>query len=405
MSEDESVRGDHLAGAYTPAQIGGLTLANRFIKAATFEGKTPGGRPGAAYAEFHNRIAKGGVAMTTLAYCAAEADGRISGDMMYMHEGLRGELEPLIAGLQANGTKVCGQLVHCGGFSRNSNLMARKRPLGPSRGLNLAGITEGIPFVGAMTPGDMDDFALAWAKAATFMQSVGFDAIELHFGHGYSLCQFISPRTNRRSDEYGGTLANRMRLPLRVLEAVRGAVGEGFPLLAKISLSEGVRGGLEEDEAIDVARMLDEAGIDAIVTSGGSSSGDVMKMFRGQSFLEGLIEQERRLLSRLGMRLAGKRLFKTYPYEELYFVEGARRVRAAVKCAVVYVGGCSSGASVEAIMSEGFDFIELGRTLIHDPGFVKALQSNPDHVSGCSHCNKCVPLIDHPDGVRCMEHE
>ncbi len=390
-----------LAPAFTPGRLGDLTLKNRVLKAATFEGMTPDGVPTPKLAAFHSRLAEGGVAMTTLAYCAAEADGRMHPRMLYLHEGIETELAELVAQVQAAGARVSGQLVHCGSFSKNRELRRSRRPLGPSRQLNQLGLAAGMPFSGAMSRADIDHLVGAFADAAGRMKRVGFDAIELHFGHGYALSQFISPLTNRRSDEYGGSLANRMRLPLRVLEAVRGAVGEGFPLLGKISMSDGARGGVHWDEGVEVARHLDRGGIDALVTSAGTSSMNPMLMFRGDSILPGMLEQEKNPLMRLGLRLAGQRFFRDYPYEELFLMEPARRIREAVRCALVYIGGCSTRESLDAVMREGFDFVQLGRVLLKDPDFVRNAAESERYRSGCTHCNRCVPLIDDPAGIRC----
>ena len=178
-----------------------------------------------------------------------------------------------------------------------------------------------------MTHADIDRMVGLFRDAGAFMKSVGFDAVEIHFGHGYGLSQFISPKTNKRKDEYGGSLINRMRLPLRVLEAVREAVGDDFPILGKMGLTDGVKGGLQIDEAIEVAGLLDEGGIDALIPSGGTSSMNPMLLFRGDSLMDGLLEQEKNPLMRLALRAVGPRLFRDYPYHELYFQDGAKRVR------------------------------------------------------------------------------
>ena len=389
------------SSAFEPAMLGRLPLRNRLIKAATFEGMTPEGIPGDALRNFHCRLAEGGIAMTTLAYCATEADGRLNDQMMYMHAGIQPRLRELIDAVHARGAGVSGQLGHCGNFTKNRKLQRLKRPLGPSRQINTLGLPAGMPFAGAMALQDIDHLVDGFRDAARFMKQTGFDAIEIHFGHGYGLSQFISPRTNRRTDAYGGSLSNRMRLPLRVLEAVREAVGEGFPILGKISMMDGARNGIEIDDAVEVAAALDRGGIDAIITSGGTSSFNVMKMFRGDSVLKGLIEQERNPIARLGLRLLGPRMFKEYPYEELYFLEDARRIRERVRCQLVYIGGCSTRASIETLMREGFDFVQLGRALLKDPDFVRNAMADPGYDCGCTHCNRCVALIDHPDGIRC----
>ena len=140
---------DPLSHCFSEARIRGLTLRNRLIKAATSLGMSKGGVPSPEFMRVHERLGEGGVGMTTLAYCAAEADGRLHEDMLYMHEGIRPELEALIDRVHATGAMVSGQLGHCGSFSKNRKLSIR-RPLGPSRGMNSLGMAHGMPFAGAL---------------------------------------------------------------------------------------------------------------------------------------------------------------------------------------------------------------------------------------------------------------
>ena len=391
-----------IADCFSPASINGLELKNRFIKAGTFENMTPSGIPGAALNNFHGTLADGGIAMTTLGYCAVEADGRLNEGMMYMHEGIRPQLTALVSDLHSRGTKVSGQMAHCGGFSKNSELR-RRRPLGPSFGLNGLGLSRGMLFCDAMSLSDIDELIQHYYQAAVFMKSVGFDALEIHFGHGYGLCQFMSPKTNKRKDNYGGSFENRMRLPLQVLAAVRDAVGNDFPLLAKISMTEGVRGGLHYDDAIEISKLLDSAGIDGIITSGGTSTMNPMIMFRGGNILPGMLRTEKSRVMRLALRMMGKSMFKDYPYHELYFLKQAKRIRDAVSCKMIYVGGASSNASFATLMEQGFDFIQLGRTLLSDPDLPNRAQANANFISRCTHCNDCVSTIESPQGIHCTQ--
>lgn len=395
-----SVLNKELEKCFSPAMLNGLELKNRFIKAGTFEGMTPGGIPGDSLRDFHLRMAQGGVAMTTLGYCASEADGRLNEDMQYMHEGIAPQLSSLIDTLHQAGTKVSGQLSHCGGFSKNAEL-EKRRPQGPSFALNGLGVAKGMFFADAMKLSDIPKFVQTYHDAAAFMKKVGFDAIEIHFGHGYGLCQFISPKTNKRKDQYGGSLHNRMRLSLECLEAVRKAVGDDFPVIGKISLTEGVRGGSSYDDAVEISRLLDKGGIDGIVTSGGTSTMNPMMMFRGDSALQPMLKAEPSLLMRTILRLAGPAMFKNYPYKELYFLEHAKRVRDAVQCNMIYVGGASSNESFETLMKEGFDFIQLGRTLLSDPNLPLEAEKQANYKSRCVHCNECVATIEHPKGIHC----
>ncbi len=391
---------DMLDKCFSPAKLNGLELKNRFIKAGTFEGKTPKGMPGAALEAFHMDIARGGAAMTTLGYCATEPDGRLNENMMYMGEYVREPLSGLIASLHQAGTKVSGQMGHGGGFSKNKDLQ-RRRPRGPQFGINMLGVANGMLFCDGMTEAHIQELVQTYYDAALFMKSVGFDCLEIHFGHGYGLCQFMSPKTNKRKDRYGGSLANRMRLPLEVLEAVRKAVGDDFPVIGKISLTEGVRGGLDYDDAVEISRLLDQGGIDGIVTSGGTSTMNPMIMFRGDNILQPMLKAEKNPLMKLILRAVGPSMFRNYPYHELYFLEQARRVREAVQCNMIYVGGASTNESFAQLMNEGFDFIQLGRSLLSDPDLPNQAANNRSYQSRCLHCNECVATIEHPEGIHC----
>lgn len=393
-----------LAKAFEPTQLAGLTLRNRFIKTATFEGRTPAGQPGTELAGFHREVAAGGTALTTVAYCGVSADARTFEDQMYIHEGVLPALKALADGVHAQGGAVSGQLAHCGGFSRAKPLRQR-RPLGPSGGINEYGLLSGVPFKGAMTPADMARTAADYAQAARQLCQAGFDAFEIHMGHGYLLSQFISPATNRRTDDYGGSIDKRMRFPLQVLSAVREAVGSGVPLLAKINLADGLAGGLQTDEAVRCAQLLEASGINAIVMSGGLVSRTPMYLFRGTSPLPGLIATEKNPLMRLAMRATGKATFASLPFEPLYFREQALRVRDAVRVPLAYLGGVTSAGDVDRLMRDGFDLVCIGRALLYDTRMVETMRDDPDYRSPCTHCNECVPAMATPRGTRCVVRE
>jgi len=391
---------DMLDKCFSAATLNGLTLRNRVITAATFEGMTPGGVPGQNLIEYHRRLAQGGVGMNTVAYCAPEADGRLMEDMIFMRESIRPQLEQLAAAVHAEGGALSGQLSHAGHFTQNRAFRG-KRPLGPSHGFNLSGLPYGNGLGAAMGDKEMEAFVRNFSKAAAFMKSTGMDAIEIHFGHGYGLSQFISPKTNRRKDKYGGSINNRMRLPLRVLAGVRAAVGDDFPLLGKMGLTDGVRGGLGIDDAISVAKLLDAEGIDCLIPSGGTSSMNPGYMFRGDNLWQHLLAAEPNRLLAMGIFFMRPFMFHSYPYEELYFLDGSRRVRDAVQRAkVCYIGGVSTVESLETAMRE-FDFVAIGRALVADPDMVKHIMSDHQYRNPCTHCNQCSALIKHPDGIHC----
>lgn len=393
----------HLPRLFEPLRLRGLTLRNRTIKAGTYEGMTPDGRPSAALVEHHRRIAAGGIGMTTVAYCSVSPDGRTFPEQLTMRPEVEPRLRELTAAVHAAGAAVSLQIGHCGYFSKNTEVTGG-RSLGPSRLFNAYGFFKGMVWSKAMDTADLDQVVADFAHAAERAVACGFDAVELHLGHGYLLSQFLSPWSNRRRDEYGGSLQNRLRLPLRVVEAVRRAVGPDVPVLAKTNLRDGFRGGLEIDEAIEIARALTDAGIDALVPSGGFTSKSPLYLLRGGRPLNRMVEVEKSTAQRMALRLFGPLVVRKVEYEESFFRNLALQVRQAVHAPTALLGGVHSAAALDQAMADGFDLVVLGRPLIYDPAFVDGIRTGGVSVSGCDHCNECIAEMD-AGGVRCVRPE
>ncbi len=401
-STEPSVR-HHLPRLFTPIVLRGLELRNRTIKAGTYEGMAPGGVPSAALVEHHRRIAAGGIGMTTVAYCSVSPDGRTFPEQLTMRPEIEPRLRELTAAVHAEGAAASLQLGHCGYFSKNPEVTGG-RSLGPSRLFNAYGFFKGMVWSKAMDAADLDQVVADFARAAERAVACGFDAVELHFGHGYLLSQFLSPWSNRRRDEYGGSLQNRLRLPLRVVAAVRAAVGPDVPVLAKTNLRDGFRGGLEIDEAVEVARALEVAGVDALVPSGGFTSKSPLFLLRGGRPLNRMIEVEQSSAQRMALRLFGPLVVRKVPYEESFFRDLALQLRNAVHVPTALLGGVHSAAALGQAMADGFDLVVLGRPLIYDPTFVEGIRNGSVAVSGCDHCNECIAEMD-AGGVRCVRPE
>lgn len=385
------------------AKINGLTLKNRLIKAATFESMLDDNfNINQKCIDFHESFAKGGVGMTTLAYCAPEADGRMQSHYMYVREEIIPQLSLLADTVHKYGSKLSGQIAHCGGFSRNTAL-ERKRPIGPSRFFNLSGVPYGLFYTEMMNAKTMNDVIQKYSNTALIMKNSGFDAVEIHFGHGYLLSQFISPLTNKRTDNFGGSLENRMRFPIMGLEGIRKAVGEDFPILGKITMYDDVKGGISLEDGIGVASLLDQNGIDGVILSAGTSSQNPMLLFHGDSLLDGLVKYEKSTMLKIGMKMMGSSFFRNYPYHELYLLDAAKKVRERVKGNLIYVGGASEPESLAEVMNLGFDFIQSGRPLMRDPELINHIDAyRENYVNGCDHCNTCATLMGDPNGIRCV---
>jgi 2,4-dienoyl-CoA reductase-like NADH-dependent reductase (Old Yellow Enzyme family) len=375
---------------FGPARLGPVRLRNRVLKAATFEGMSPASVVSQSLIDFHRQLAAGGVGMTTVSYIAVSRDGRGAPNEIYIHDGAAAGLARLTAAVHAEGAAISAQLGHAGAVGT-----IRKRYLGPSAGRTIAGTK-----VLAISAAEIDEVVAQFAGGAAMLAAAGFDAVELHFGHHYLVSAFLSPRWNRRTDDYGGPVRSRARLALRILRAVRAEVGDKIAVTAKLNMTDGIRNGLAVGESIEVARLLAASGdLSALTLSGGGSQANQMFMFRG--------DPPRREMAAalpgvqgLGFRLAGRLLFRSYPYQEAYFLPLARQFRAALTLPLVLLGGITTRASIEQAMAEGFEFVALGRALLREPDLVRKLATGESAAGTCIHCNKCIPSIY--TGTRCV---
>jgi len=380
--------------------LGGVTLRNRIVKAATYEGMSPNASVSEGLIEHHREIAAGGVAMTTVAYCAVTGDGRTFRDQLFMRPDLVPKLRKLTDAVHGEGAAASLQLGHCGSFCNNHDL-ERKRPFGPSRAFNVLGALSGRVFADAMTASEVEETTEAYVTATKLARDAGFDAVELHLGHGYLLSQFLCPATNRRADAWGGSLENRVRFPLDVVRRVRAAVPADFPILVKLNLRDGFKGGFELEGCIHVARRLEELGVSALELSGGFVSRDAFYLFRGERPLREMIAVEKSRAQRIALHLFGRAVIRAYPFEPLYFLPLAREVRRSVRMPLVLLGGITSLDNIETAMREGFELAAMARALIHDPMLISKYESGAQQSSECVPCNRCVAEMDREGGVRC----
>jgi 2,4-dienoyl-CoA reductase-like NADH-dependent reductase (Old Yellow Enzyme family) len=240
-----------------------------------------------------------------------------------------------------------------------------------------------------------------FARAAGLAEEAGFDAVELHLGHGYLLSQFLSPASNRRRDAWGGDLAGRMRLPLAVVATVRERVGGRLAVTAKINVEDGFPGGMPQEEVLGLVMALDAAGIDGVTTSGGSVSRNPLFLLRGARPLRAMIAVEKSRLQRVALRVIGPAVLRAYDFEEMFFREAGARLLERVRCPVILLGGVVSRANAITAMEDGFSFVQLGRALLADPDLVQRFASGRAERTRCTACNECIATMD-DGGVRCV---
>ncbi|OLL18729.1 MULTISPECIES: NADH:flavin oxidoreductase [unclassified Rhodococcus (in: high G+C Gram-positive bacteria)] len=388
------MRESRVPDVLAPAKLGPITLRNRIIKAATFEGATPGALVSDELIEYHRRPSAGGVGMTTVAYCAVAPEGRTEANQIWMRPEAVPGLRRLTDAIHAEGAAASAQIGHAGPVANEAS--TGLPALGPSRQFNPLGMRT----VRSATLADIDRIRRAHGDAARYAVESGFDAVEIHFGHNYFASSFLSPKINKRDDEYGGSLANRARLVRETARTVREAVGERIAILAKLNMDDGVPGGFWLDEAVQVAQWLEQDGsLDAIELTMGSSLLNSMYLFKGEAPVREFAAVMREPV-RTGMKLVGKHFLKSYPYRDLFMLEEARQIRAAVQLPLVLLGGVTDRAGMDTAMAEGFDFVAMARALLREPDLINRIATEPGHRSLCIHCNKCMPTIF--TGTRCV---
>lgn len=370
---------------FAPARLGPLTLRNRIVKAATFEGVTREHVVSERLIELHRRVAAGGVGMTTVAYCAVSRDGCGTPNEMILGEAAIPGLRRLADAVHAEGAAVAAQIGHAGAVAAAAGM----------KGVSPSAFWSPMAFrrTRAVTEADLERITRDFAAAARVVAAGGLDAIEIHLGHGYLLSEFLSPKINRRRDRYGGSLENRARFPRQVVRAVREAAGPKLAVTAKVNMTDGVPGGLWLDESLAFARMLEADGaLDAIELTGGSSLENPMYLFRGEAPIHEMAAAFPQPI-RTAFRLVGRRFLPTYPFEEAFFLPFARQFRAALRMPLILLGGINRRDTIERAMAAGFEFVALGRALLREPDLVAKMQRGETREGLCVHCNKCIATI------------
>jgi len=372
---------------FTPVTIGPVTLRNRVIRSAAFENMAYGNNPSQDLFNYHTAVARGGVGMTTLAYASVNRSGLSFDGQLWMREEIVPQLREITDAVHEAGAKCSIQLGHCGNMTHRATCGCM--PVGASSGFNLYSPT----FVRGLKVKEIDALVEDFGKAVNLAREAGFDCVEIHAGHGYLISQFLSPYTNHRRDEYGGSLENRMRFMQRVIRRVMEAAGKDMGVIVKMNMHDGFRRGMQEDECLEVARELERLGVHAIVLSAGFVSKAPMEVMRGAMPLRVMahyMNPWKFWWLRALVRVFGRVIIPTVPYREGYFLEDAKRFRAAVKLPLIYVGGLVSLNKMEEVLEAGFDGLQMARALVRDTDFVNKLRSGEITRSECGHSNYCI---------------
>ena len=361
-----------MAALFEETTINNMTVRNRMVRSATWEGMCDqAGRPTQKLINYYRDLAEGGIGLIISGYTFVRTEGRqLPGKMGIYTDDFTDDFDKLTSAVHNAGGKIAVQLVHAGGQTDTQN--AGRQPLAPS-----SVQVDQFPEIPAeLTKDEISDIVTAFAEGARRAKACGFDAVQLHSAHGYLINQFLSPLTNRRTDEYGGGIENRSRFLLEVYRLVRKTVGDDYPVLIKLNAADNLDGGLEIDDAIYAAKKLSEAGIDAIEVSAGTRASGEKTPVRGKI---------------------------NKPENEAYNLELAARIKEVVNCPVMVVGGFRSYEIAEkAIRDNGIDYISMARPLIREPGLPNRWMQGDHSPAKCISCSKCFLPGLQEGGIYCV---
>jgi 2,4-dienoyl-CoA reductase-like NADH-dependent reductase (Old Yellow Enzyme family) len=356
---------------FESTEINGMAVANRFVRSATWEGMAADdGACTPQLAELMGTLAAGGVGLIISGHCYVREDGKAAPRQLGVYddrlvEGLKGMAETV----HGRGGRIVLQLAHAGFYT--SEKLTGRMPIAPTgwvEGLSKAPRRE-------MTADDIRELVEDFGQAARRAKRAGFDGVQIHAAHGYLLSQFLSPVFNRRQDEFGGSLENRLSVILSVVERVRGAVGRDYPVLIKINSEDGLEGGLTQEDFLEAAMLIRNAGVDAIEVSGGTIA-------------SGRLSPSRTGIDRVE--------------QEAYFRKAARAAREMTHLPVLLVGGIRSFEVAERIVEEGSaDYISMSRPFIREPALINRWKAGDLRRAACISVNKCFGPAMKGEGLYC----
>ena len=334
----------------------GAVLANRIAKAAMTEGLSGGdNHANARFVELYRRWGEGGAALLITGNVLVdrwhlERGGNLAIEGMQSNSALAA-LADMAKAAKAHGAQIWMQLNHAG---RQTQKMINKHPKAPSNvGLKMGNGRFATPT--PLTSAEIETAISAFVNAAKTAESTGFDGVQVHAAHGYLVSQFLSPLSNVRTDEFGGSLQNRARFLLDIITRIRSSVRKTFAVSVKLNSADFQKGGFSDDDSATVAGWLQEAGVDLIEVSGGNYEQPQMIGFERK---DPLAAQKR----------------ESTVKREAYFLDFVPKLRAKISIPVMVTGGFRSVAAMQSALSnDGVDMIGLGRPMVIDPDAAKKI--------------------------------
>ncbi len=389
---------------FTPFQLGPITLRNRIIRSAAFENMARANAPTQELQDYHVSVARGGVGMTTVAYCAVDLSGVSFDGQLYVRPEIIPDMKKMTDAIHAEGAKASIQLGHCGNMTHFYTCHCM--PVSASNGFNLYSPT----IHRRLKVTEIKNLVKKFGEAVDWARECGFDCVEIHAGHAYLISQFIGRRTNHRHDEYGGSFENRVRFMNEILDEVMAHAKDDVAVVVKTNMWDDCWKGVTIEEGIQVAKEIAKHKVHGIVLSGGTVSRSPMTILGGAMPHKTLsyympMKSFWWLKAALNVPGVAPLMMPTSPFKELYFMDKAKIFQQALKdinIPLIYVGGVQSGDNCQQIMDEGFELFQVAHVLIKDPEFVHHVQENPHYHAGCGRSNYCVGRM-YTKNMKCHE--
>ena len=386
-----------MSSLFQSGSIGSMQLKNRFVRSATAEFlATKEGRVTDKYRDAYERLAKGGVGLIISGNFYVNETGRAyPNNIMIDKEEQIKELKTVTDLVHKHGSKIVAQINHAG--RQCDPKYYKSKPIAPSSIRDMLSLVKPKE----MTVDEIEITINAFTDAAKRIKAAGFDGIQIHAAHGYLINQFLSGHTNRRKDQWGGLLENRMRFLLKIFKRIRSEVGPDYPILIKINADDFIKRGVNLEEAIAVCKKLDAEGIDAIEVSGGIAERGLVTI-RGD-LPKDLIVKKLNVVERFLIYFMENTLRKWAHFEEAYFMPYATEIKKNVKVPVILVGGMRKRRTMEKIIENGnADFISLSRPFIRQPNLVNQMKKKEENVITCVNCNRCtIEMLMHHKPMKC----
>ena len=340
--------------------------------------------------------------MTTVAYCAVDLSGVSFDGQLYVRPEIIPDMQKMTAAIHAEGAKASIQLGHCGNMTHFYTCHCM--PVSADTWFNLYSPT----IHRRLKVSEIKDLVRKFGEAVNWARECGFDCVEIHAGHAYLISQFISPRTNHRRDEYGGSFENRVRFLNEVLDEVMKQAKDDMAVVVKTNMWDDCWHGSDIEEGIKVAKEIAKHKVHGIVLSGGTVSRSPMTILGGAmpyKTLAHYMDTKSFWWLKAALNFPGvhQLMLPTKPFRELYFMEQAKIFQKALEESLlpsmgrsggaptlIYVGGVQSGDNCQQIMDEGFELFQIAHVLIKDPEFVHHVEADPHYHAGCGRSNYCV---------------